>query len=91
MEGVRWWNEQRKANSGVAISLDAAELEGLSEEELRARYAAAGPRGTHEDLSDLVNEEGKRRKLGSFPLLFLLLSFFQWSMLLFTNDVTFFD
>jgi hypothetical protein len=72
MERVRWWNEQRKANSGVAISLDAAELEGLSEAELRARYAAAGPRGTHEDLSDVVNEEGKRRKLGSFSLLLLL-------------------
>lgn len=59
---------QRKAPSGIAITLDASELEGLSESELKARYAAAGSRGTHEDLSDVVGEEAKRRKTGAFTL-----------------------
>lgn len=58
--------KKRKAGAGgVEIALDAGELEGLSEEELRERYEKAGrvSRGTHEDLSDVVGEEqAKRRK-----------------------------
>lgn len=57
--------EKKRKAGGVEIALDAGELEGLSEEELRERYERAGRvgRGTHEDLSDVVGEEqAKRRK-----------------------------
>jgi hypothetical protein len=66
---------QRKAG-GVDIALDAAELEGLSEADLRMRYEEAGRRGTQtEDFSDFVGKEvAKRRKTGEF-LLFVSLSF----------------
>lgn len=58
---------QRKAG-GVEISLDANELEGLSEADLRAKYEQAGRKaGTHEDFSDFVGKEvAKRRKTGEF-------------------------
>lgn len=58
-------HKKRKAGGGVEIALEAGELEGLSEEELRERYekAGRGSRGTHEDLSQVVGEEqAKRRK-----------------------------
>ena len=57
---------QRKAG-GVDIALDAAELEGLSEADLRMRYEEAGRRGTNpnEDFSDFVGKEvAKRQKTG---------------------------
>ncbi|GAA5877614.1 hypothetical protein JCM3774_005358 [Rhodotorula dairenensis] len=56
---------KRKAG-GVEVALDAAELEGLSEADLRARYEQASRAGRthHEDFSDFVGEEvAKRRKL----------------------------
>lgn len=54
----------------MAIALDASELEGLSEEDLRAKYEKAGrSAGTHEDFSDFVGEEvAKRRKTGKHIL-----------------------
>ncbi|TFK46683.1 DUF382-domain-containing protein [Heliocybe sulcata] len=57
---------KRKAN-GVDISLDASELEGLSEEELRRRYDAqsrgnAGVPGSKEDFSDMVAKEMAKKK-----------------------------
>lgn len=59
---------QRKAN-GVDISLDASELEGLSDAELRARYDAvhrgsAGVPGgaSREDFSDMVSKEMRARE-----------------------------
>lgn len=57
---------------GVDLSIDAAELEGLSESELKARFEAAkqasggggAGQGGREDLSDFVAEEAaKRRKM----------------------------
>ncbi|KAG0655590.1 hypothetical protein C6P46_000813 [Rhodotorula mucilaginosa] len=56
---------KRKAG-GVEVALDAAELEGLSEADLRARYeqASRAGRSHHEDFSDFVGEEvAKRRKV----------------------------
>ncbi|GAA5970051.1 hypothetical protein JCM3765_004765 [Sporobolomyces pararoseus] len=56
---------KRKAG-GVDIALDAADLEGLTENELRQRYEAAGNQrgGTHEDFSDFAAKEvAKRRKM----------------------------
>lgn len=54
--------KKRKAG-GVDVALDASELEGMSEEQLRAAYAKAGTRGgTHEDLSDLAAEENAKRR-----------------------------
>lgn len=61
---------KRKAG-GVDIALDAADLEGLTENELRQRYEAAGNQrgGTHEDFSDFAAKEvAKRRKLGQSHL-----------------------
>lgn len=57
---------KRKAN-GVDISLDASELEGLSEDELRRRYEAqsrgnAGVPGSKEDFSDMVAKEMAKKK-----------------------------
>jgi len=54
-------SSKRKAN-GVDVSIDAAELEGLSEEELRRKYDAhsrgsAGVPGSREDFSDFVAKE----------------------------------
>ena len=58
----------RKAN-GVDVSIDAEELEGLSEEELRRRYDAqsrktAGVPGAanREDFSDMVAKEMSKKK-----------------------------
>ncbi|KAJ7155572.1 DUF382-domain-containing protein [Mycena crocata] len=56
---------KRKAN-GVDVSIDAAELEGLSEEELRRKYDAhsrgsAGVPGSREDFSDFVAKEAASR------------------------------
>jgi len=59
---------KRKAG-GVDIALDAADLEGLTENELRQRFEAAGNQrgGTHEDFSDFAAKEvAKRRKMGKF-------------------------
>ncbi|GAA6053982.1 hypothetical protein JCM3770_002403 [Rhodotorula araucariae] len=57
---------KRKAG-GVDVALDAGELEGLSEADLRARYEQAnraGRGGTHEDFSDFAAAEvAKRRKM----------------------------
>lgn len=62
---------QRKAN-GVDVSIDAAELEGMSEEELRRKYEessrggrAGVPGGNSEDFSDMVAREmaKKRQKM----------------------------
>ncbi|KAF9462711.1 DUF382-domain-containing protein [Collybia nuda] len=58
---------KRKAN-GVDVSIDAAELEGLSEEELRRKYDAhsrgtAGvPGAGREDFSDMVAKEMAKKK-----------------------------
>ncbi|KAH8822278.1 DUF382-domain-containing protein [Flagelloscypha sp. PMI_526] len=57
---------KRKAN-GVDVSIDAGELEGMSEEELKRRYesgarGSAGVKGKHEDFSDMVAEEMGRKK-----------------------------
>ena len=59
---------QRKAN-GVDISIDAAELEGMSEEELRRRYdqhsrgtAGVPGAGNKEDFSDLIAKEMAKKK-----------------------------
>jgi splicing factor 3B subunit 2 len=51
----------------VDVSIDAAELEGLSEDELRRRYeqgskGGAGVPGAREDFSDLVAQESAKRK-----------------------------
>jgi splicing factor 3B subunit 2 len=61
-------SSQRKAN-GVDVSIDAGELEGLSEEELRRKYDAhsRGSAGVSnkEDFSDMVAKEmaKKRQKM----------------------------
>lgn len=60
------WVLQRKAN-GVEVSLDASELEGLSEEELRRKYeqhsrGSAGVAGSKEDFSDMVAKEMAKKK-----------------------------
>ncbi|KAF9242070.1 hypothetical protein BU15DRAFT_86996 [Melanogaster broomeanus] len=57
---------KRKAN-GVDVSLDAAELEGLSEDELRRKYdqysrGSAGVTGSKEDFSDMVAKEMAKKK-----------------------------
>jgi len=57
---------KRKAN-GVDVSIDASELEGLSEDELRRKYDAhnrgsAGVRGSQEDFSDMVASEMAKKK-----------------------------
>lgn len=59
---------QRKAN-GVEISIDASELEGLSEDELRRRYdqharGNAGVPGANgrEDFSDMIAKEMSKKK-----------------------------
>ncbi|KIK92151.1 hypothetical protein PAXRUDRAFT_26808 [Paxillus rubicundulus Ve08.2h10] len=57
---------KRKAN-GVDVSLDAAELEGLSEDELRRKYdqhsrGSAGVAGSKEDFSDMVAKEMAKKK-----------------------------
>ena len=57
---------QRKAN-GVDVSIDASELEGMSEDELRRRYDAhsrgsAGVPGNKEDFSDMVAKEMAKKK-----------------------------
>ncbi|KAK2459510.1 hypothetical protein APHAL10511_008494 [Amanita phalloides] len=59
-----------KRKGGVDVSLDASELEGMSEDELRRRYDAssrgsAGVPGSKEDFSDMVAKEmaKKRQKM----------------------------
>ncbi|CAD6573969.1 MAG: hypothetical protein CYPHOPRED_005251 [Cyphobasidiales sp. Tagirdzhanova-0007] len=63
---------RKAAGTGVDVSIDASELEGLSEAELRQRFEAAkqaggggsAGQGGREDLSDFVAEEAsKRRKM----------------------------
>ena len=49
------------------VSLDATELEGLSEEELRRKYdqhsrGSAGVTGSKEDFSDMVAKEMAKKK-----------------------------
>ncbi|KAK4704616.1 splicing factor 3B subunit 2, partial [Phenoliferia sp. Uapishka_3] len=54
---------KRKAG-GVDIALDASDLEGLSEADLKARYEAqTRNRGTHEDFSGDVEQEMKKRRV----------------------------
>ncbi|KAL0946378.1 hypothetical protein HGRIS_012608 [Hohenbuehelia grisea] len=58
---------KRKAN-GVDVSIDASELEGLSEDELRRKYdqhsrgSAGVPGGHKEDFSDMVAKEMAKKK-----------------------------
>ncbi|OJA13604.1 hypothetical protein AZE42_02736 [Rhizopogon vesiculosus] len=57
---------KRKAN-GVEISIDAGELEGISEDELRRKYeqhsrGSAGVAGSKEDFSDMVAKEMAKKK-----------------------------
>jgi splicing factor 3B subunit 2 len=57
---------QRKAN-GVDMSIDASELENMTEDELRRRYDAqsrgsAGVPGSREDFSDMVASEMAKKK-----------------------------
>ncbi|KAJ7585791.1 hypothetical protein C8J56DRAFT_788387 [Mycena floridula] len=58
---------KRKA-SAVDLSIDAAELEGMSEDELRRRYeqasskSSAGVPGSKEDFSDMVAKEMAKKK-----------------------------
>jgi splicing factor 3B subunit 2 len=57
--------KQRK--NGVDVTLDASELEGLTEEELRRKYEAnarnsAGVPGSKEDFSDMVAKEMAKKK-----------------------------
>jgi splicing factor 3B subunit 2 len=62
-----WSCIQRKAN-GVEMSIDASELEGMSEEELRKRYddgsrgRAGVPGQSQEDFSDMVAKEMAKKK-----------------------------
>ncbi len=57
-----------KRKSGVDISLDASELEGISEDELRRKYdvnsrgSAGVPGGRGEDFSDMVAKEMAKKK-----------------------------
>lgn len=57
---------QRKAD-GVDVSIDASELESMTEEELRRKYDAqsrgsAGVPGSREDFSDMVASEMAKKK-----------------------------
>ena len=57
---------QRKG-SGVDISIDAAELEGMSTEDLRRKYeqhsrGSAGVPGSKEDFSDMIVKEMAKKK-----------------------------
>lgn len=57
---------KRKAN-GVDISIDAGEMEGMTEDELRRRYdqhsrGSAGVAGSKEDFSDMVAKEMAKKK-----------------------------
>ncbi|KAG1827380.1 uncharacterized protein BJ212DRAFT_1294671 [Suillus subaureus] len=56
----------RKAN-GVDISIDAGEMEGMTEDELRRKYeqhsrGSAGVAGSKEDFSDMVAKEMAKKK-----------------------------
>jgi len=66
MELIRSIYPQRKAN-GVDVSIDAGELENMTEEELRRRYdsqsrGSAGVPGGREDFSDMVASEMAKKK-----------------------------
>jgi len=57
---------KRKAN-GVDISIDAGEMEGITEDELRRKYeqhsrGSAGVAGSKEDFSDMVAKEMAKKK-----------------------------
>ena len=59
-------HSQRKAN-GVDVSIDAGDLENMTEEELRRKYDAqsrgsAGVPGGREDFSDMVASEMAKKK-----------------------------
>ncbi|QRV75430.1 splicing factor 3B subunit 2 [Ceratobasidium sp. AG-Ba] len=69
--GVPVLGEERssKRRDGVDVSIDASELEGLSQEQMRAKYDAvsrgnAGVPGASnkEDFSDLISKETAKRK-----------------------------
>jgi len=66
IELIRSIYPQRKAN-GVDMSIDAGELENMTEEELRRRYdsqsrGSAGVPGGREDFSDMVASEMAKKK-----------------------------
>ncbi|KAF9447985.1 DUF382-domain-containing protein [Macrolepiota fuliginosa MF-IS2] len=57
----------KQKRNGVDVSIDAGELEGLTEEELRRKYDAqargnAGVPGSKEDFSDMVAKEMAKKK-----------------------------
>ncbi|RPD66578.1 DUF382-domain-containing protein [Lentinus tigrinus ALCF2SS1-7] len=57
----------RRKGSGVDISIDAAELEGMSTEDLRRKYdqhsrGSAGVPGSKEDFSDMIAKEMAMKK-----------------------------
>ncbi|KAI0707825.1 hypothetical protein C8Q76DRAFT_696149 [Earliella scabrosa] len=57
----------KRKGSGVDISIDAAELEGMSTEDLRRKYdqhsrGSAGVPGSKEDFSDMIAKEMAKKK-----------------------------
>ena len=58
----------KQKKNGVDIALDASELEGMSEDDLRKKYDAANrgsagvPGGRGEDFSDMVAQEMAKKK-----------------------------
>jgi len=56
----------KRAAGGVEVSLDPAELEGLDEKTLKARYeshnAAAAKANAPEDVSDIIEEQERKRQ-----------------------------
>ena len=53
--------------NGVDVSIDASELEGMSEDELRRKYeqhsrGSAGVPGSREDFSDMIAKEMHKKK-----------------------------
>ena len=57
----------QRRGSGVDVSIDAAELEGMSTEDLRRKYdqhsrGSAGVPGSKEDFSDMIAKETASRK-----------------------------
>ena len=57
----------QRRGTGVDVSIDAAELEGMSTEDLRRKYdqhsrGSAGVPGSKEDFSDMIAKETASRK-----------------------------
>ncbi|KAL6301823.1 hypothetical protein BKA93DRAFT_861975 [Sparassis latifolia] len=57
----------KRRSNGVEVSIDAAELEGMSTEELRRKYdqhsrGSAGVPGSKEDFSDMIAKEMAKKK-----------------------------